>query len=539
MVKKFVSFTAILLLMALFMVACSGKSEEANTSTQNESASDNGSSDKNNEENSTGGELKIAVSAQPPSLDGHVSTAIVSMEISRNIFETLVALDENLAPQPLLAESVDRSEDGKTYTFNLRQGVTFHNDKEMKAEDVTASMNRWLSRSPIKDIVEENAFKEQDEYTVIIEMDEPMSDLLDIMAGLGRGQYTPIMPKEVIESASAEGVNEYIGTGPFKLEEWKQDQYIHLKKYEDYQLANGEASGMVGKREVLIDDLYYYFVPDDSTRLAGIQTGEYDVADYMAFDSYDQIKNNPDLNLYAGSSGTHTLIYNKIEGVLADQKMRQAVLAALNMDEIMQASFVNEELYSVDPGFLSSDQTSWATKAGEESYNQQDPEKAKKLLEEAGYNGEEIVIMVTRDYDYHYNAAVVTQAQLEAAGMNVKLDVYDWATVIGNLDDTSKWNMFITGTAFVTSPSQLLVLDPNFYGGTKDPKIDELKDAIRLSTSQEEAKGYWEELQGFLWNEYVPATVYGHHGRIVAAQKYVEGLKTFPGPIPWNTSVNK
>lgn len=179
---------------------------------------------------------------------------------------------------------------------------------------------------------------------------------------------------------------------------------------------------------------------------------------------------------------------------MADEKMRQAVNAALNMEEIMQASFVNEAMYSLDNGFLSTDQVSWATEAGADSYNQNDPERAKELLAEAGYDGEEIVLMVTRDYDYHYNAAIVTQSQLEAAGFNVKLDVYDWATVIGNLDDTTKWNMFITGTAFVTSPSQLLVLDPNFFGGTDHPKITELKDAIRLSTTQEEAKAHWEEL---------------------------------------------
>lgn len=539
MFKRYLTLWLVIMISSLWLVACNGESEETTASNQETTDSAQNEETTSDDIVQSGGELKIAVSAQPPTLDGHVSTAIVSMEISRNIFETLVALDENLSPQPLLAESVERSEDATTYTFHLRQGVKFHNGKELKAEDVVASMNRWLSRSPIKDIVEENAFKEVDEYTVTIELDEPMSDLLDILAGLGRGQYTPIMPKEVIESATAEGVTEYIGTGPYKFEEWKQDQYIHLTRFEDYQSPQGEPSGMVGHREAIVDDIYYYFVPDDSTRLAGIQTGEYDIADNMSFDSYEHLQSNPNLKLYTGSSGTHTLIYNKIEGVLADPKMRQAINAALNMEEIMQASFVNEDLYSLNPGFLSEDQTSWATRAGEESYNQQNPEKAKQLLEEAGYQGEEIKLMVTRDYDYHYNAAVVVQEQLTQAGFNVNLEVYDWATLIGNLDDTKKWDMFITGTAFVTSPSQLLILDPNFYGGTKHPKIDELKDAIRLSTSQEEAKAHWEELQAFLWNEYVPATVFGHHGRIVVAQDYVEGLRTFPGPIPWNTSVNK
>lgn len=519
--KKTFFFLTILCL-SLIVAGCQG-SESSSTQTD--------------DSNDSGGELKIAVSAQPPSLDGHMSTAIISMEISRNIFESLVALDENLAPQPLLAESVDQSDDGKSYTFHLREGVKFHNGKEMTAEDVVASMNRWLEKSPLSDIIGENAFKESDTYTVTIDLEEPVSDLLDIMAGLGRGQYTPIMPKEVVENATEQGIQEYIGTGPFKFEEWKQDQYIHLVKYDEYQAVDGEPSGVSGKREALVEDVYYYFVPDDSTRLAGIKTGEYDVADNMPFESYEELQNSAGVEIHIAPSGTHNLVYNKKAGIMTDAKLRQAVNAALNMDEIMLASYSHKDFFETLPGYMSADQVGWSSQAGEESYNQNDPEKAKQLAEEAGYNGEEINLLVTRDYNYHYNAAVVIQEQLEKAGFKVNLEVYDWASYMDKRGDAESWDLAITTTAFVTSPSQLLALDPNWAGWTSDPKITELMDAIRLSTSQEEAKGYWDELHGFLWNEYLPMSILGHHGRIVTTRDHVKGLDTFPGPIPWNTSV--
>src|SRR5690606_30175475 len=113
-------------------------------------------------------------------------------------------------------------------------------------------------------------------------------------------------------------------------------------------------------------------------------------------------------------SGTQNIIYNKKEGIMSDAKLRQAVNAALNTEAIMLASFANENLYELEHGYMSTDQTSWASSAGSESYNQNDIEKAKQLAEEAGYNGEEIIIMTTSDYDYMYNTAVVAQEQLKS-----------------------------------------------------------------------------------------------------------------------------
>src|SRR5699024_3862661 len=142
--------------------------------------------------------------------------------------------------------------------------------------------------SKAKELLSDADFEATDTYTVDLKLEERASDVLDIMAG--QGQFPGIMPKEIIESASAEGVSEFIGTGPFQYEEWKQDQYVHLKKYEDYVADSRETSGYAGKKEALVDDIYYHIVTDASTRLTGIQTGEYDVADSIEFDNFDQLE---------------------------------------------------------------------------------------------------------------------------------------------------------------------------------------------------------------------------------------------------------
>src|SRR5699024_8843955 len=150
------------------------------------------------------------------------------------IFEGLMALTSEYESVPMLAESVDQSEDGLTYTFNLRQGVLFHNEKEMKADDVVASMERWLEKNPSLDLLfGGSTWEEQDEYTVVLTLERAVTGVLDALAPTL--QAPAIMPKEVIEDADETGVKEFIGTGPFKFVEWSQDQYIHLTKFDDYQ----------------------------------------------------------------------------------------------------------------------------------------------------------------------------------------------------------------------------------------------------------------------------------------------------------------
>src|SRR5699024_3516370 len=127
-----------------------------------------------------------------------------------------------------------------------------------------------------------------------------------------------------------------------------------------------------------------------------------------------------------------------------------------------------EDLYKMDPGYMNPDQANWSTKAGEDFYNMGDAEEGKRLLEEAGYDGEPIQINVSRDYDYHYNAAIVAKEQLESAGVTVNLDVYDWPTLMDQNKDPSAWDIYFVTFGYVTTPSQLLALNPDNAGWTKD-----------------------------------------------------------------------
>src|SRR5699024_4156119 len=159
-------------------------------------------------------------------------------------------------PMRMLAETVEESDENTVLTFHFREGVTFHNGKQMYAEDVVESMNRWLERSGVASEAFGNAsFEEVDEYTVVLELEESSSIALDVLAS--KEQFAAIMPKEVIDEADAEGVKDLIGTGPYEFVEWKHDQYFHFAKFDDYQSVDVPADGLGGKKEALVKDIYF------------------------------------------------------------------------------------------------------------------------------------------------------------------------------------------------------------------------------------------------------------------------------------------
>lgn len=509
------------------LVGCGGDAEPVSGPSQEGEEEETGA-------DAAGGELQYAINAQPPTMDPLMTTATATRDVTRHIFEPLVTLNEHYEVVPMLAESWEISDDGKTYTFHLREGVLFHNGQEMTADDVVASMERWQEMSATaQTLLEDASFEARDEYTVDLKVDEPSVFVLPALAGTL--QFPAIMPKDIIEAATETGVEEYIGTAPFKFVEWKQDQYIHLTKHEDYAPLDSPQDGLGGKREALVDDIYFQIVPDPNTRLTGLLTGEYDIGYDYESDMYDQLESDPNIiveNPYIGYIG---IVFNKSEGLFTDVKMRQAMNAALDLEPIAQAALVDHfRLYS---SYMQEEQTNWYSDAGSEHYNQADLEKAEKLFEEAGYDGEPIRIIVTREYSYMYNSGVVIKEQLEKIGVNIELEVYDWSTVVSKRDDPAQWEIFITGFPTTSTPIEQLFYNPTWVDGPVDEKAEALLQNIRNAETQEEAKEQWDTLQAYSW-EYLPIIKISDYTALVGYSDKVEGVTFFDGPILWNTRIN-
>lgn len=510
----------------LFIVAACGS----------DSSSGNNDSDASGE--NSGGTLNIAIDGAPPSLDQPAVAATATRDAARPIFESLVVTDSKFNPQPMLAESID-TEDNKIYTFHLREGIKFHNGEEMTAEDVVASMERWMEKSSVTGNMFEGAtWTAEDDYTVVLELEEASALLLDTIAS--SKQAAGIMPKEIVESAPAEGVQEYIGTGPFKFAEWRQDQYIRYEKFEDYQPVSGEPDGLAGKKEALVDEIYLHIVTDPTTRLTGLQTGEYDIVHGLPYDMYNDFKEDPNIETIMAKEGNQVLIMNNVEGLSSDIKMRQAINVGLNHEDILMAAFPNEDLFTIDSSYMDREIETWASDAGSEYYNQNDPEKAKEMLDEMGYAGKEFTILTTRDYIEFYNAGIAIQEQLKQMGINAQLEVYDWPTMVDKIENNQdEWDAVVNSFSVVSTPPQLLALSDSYAGGVNDDKVGEMMKQIEVAPTTEEAKAIWDELQLYAWEELLPVIQNGVYHYLYGYGTNVEGLTTTSGPIYWNVSVTE
>ncbi|HBZ09885.1 MAG TPA: ABC transporter substrate-binding protein [Bacillus bacterium] len=508
-------------LIVFLLVGCASSSEDAGKS---------GNSDKK------GGTLNVAYMAQPPTLDPHATVSVATTEIGRNIFESLLAFNERNEAAPLLAESFESSEDLKSITFKLRKGVKFHNGKEMTADDVVASMERWRElNGKANTYFSKSEFVKKDDYTVVLKMDKPFTIAKYILAT--NINFPAIMPKEVIDTAPKAGVKEYIGTGPFKLEEWKQDQYIKMVKNEEYQSPKNEPDGLVGKKDPMVDELVFHIVPDESTRTAGIQTGEYDVSLEIPHDNFPALESDGNLEALTYPNGFNTVIFNKRNGLFSNEKARQALNLAVDKKEVMMAAFTDEKFYTPEHGLLSKEYVSWYSDKGKDKYDEYDPEAAKKLFKEAGYNGEELTILTTKDYNEQYHTAVVIQENLKKIGVKSKLEIYDWATLMEVREDDKFYDLMPMSYQVATDPTQINYLDSriNYTGWSNSPEIDQLLDQLMVAPSDEEAKEIFGKLQEESWN-YLPAIKFGDVDSVAAIRTNVKNFEMFHGPVFWNTT---
>src|SRR5699024_5695275 len=378
-----------------------------------------------NGEDSSSNELNVAYASEPTTLDNHLTTSYDTVNVTRNIYESLVTFDSDYEIQPMLAESWEESDDGKTITFDLREGVKFHNGEDLEAEDVIASMNRWLEISGEgQDKFEDAKFKELDDYTVELELDEPFSLALNLLAYDG-GAKPVIMPKEIIDEAGEDDIEEYVGTGPFKFEEWEQDQYIHFSKFDDYEPVGEEEDGLSGDKEAMVDDLYFHYISDEQTRISGLQTQEYDVVESIPYDSVDQVENDETIELETAPKQMLNIYFNKKEGLFSDEDARKAIMVGINNEDLLNGAFSAPDYFELNNNIMMEHQKDqWDSQVGEDLYNKNDVDEAKDLLEDANYDGEEVSILVGTDKDYIYDGAIVLQQELEDMGINTELKAY-------------------------------------------------------------------------------------------------------------------
>jgi peptide/nickel transport system substrate-binding protein len=459
-----------------------------------------------------GGNLRVVTIGEPPTLDEHQTTAGITAEIGYNMYETLFTYDPQYQPIPMLAESYTVSEDKLTQTIVLRQGVPFHNGEVMTADDVLASINRWGQISGVgKRIME--ATKEVakvDDHTIEFRLTRPYGTIPVALAH--NTQACVIYPKSVIDKGTLEPLTEQIGTGPYKLVEWKPDAYIRFARFDEYAALPGTPNGYGGHKYQYADTIEFIPVPDEAARVAGLQAGDYDLAAQLTIgnDQYQTLKDSDGVVAEIQEPTDWDVFFlNWKSPLMGNLAMREAVQAALDHEPMLLNARGGPDFIRLDLGLMML-QTPWHSNAGQDRYNMKNPDLAKQKLQEAGYDGTPIRFMTTQEYPFMYGCAIVAKQQLEGVGMTIDLQVSDWATVVERRAKPEEWDLFTTSHGFVPDPSQIsYVGQMNQYPGWWSSEAS-LALAAELSAEGEFEVRFpiWEKIQGNAYTE-IPAIKIG------------------------------
>jgi peptide/nickel transport system substrate-binding protein len=482
-----------------------------------------------------GGVLRAAMIGEPPSLDLHWTTAVITQQITWHVYEGLYTYDRNFAPIPMLAEGHTVADGGRRYTIALRKGVRFHNGKPLTSADVVASLNRWGKIStPGKALWKSvEAVEAKDPHTVVIHLKEPSGSLL---YGLGRPNAgAAIYPKEIADAAGDGQVKDVVGTGPYRFVEHKPDRHIKLARFKDYQARADATDGYGGKRAAYTDEILFLPVPDVAVRLAGVETGEYHFAQQIKADQYDRIRGLSALEArIVKPYGWITAVPNHKEGLMTNRKLRQAFQAALDMEPIMGAAMGNKDFYRLDGAVFFPEQALWHSTAGLAAYNQRDRDKARRLLKEAGYAGQPVRWITTREYDWMYKTALVAKQQMEEVGFKVDLQVLDWATLVQRRNKPELFDVFSTGFTFTADPALATSLQCGWPGTWCPEEKDKLMAELARESDAKKRRALIDRIQA-IFHEDVGRIKLGDYFLLDVIRKDVRGFRSTPELFFWNT----
>lgn len=481
--KFFIKANAVVLILTLILAGCGGK--EAGSG-----AAPGGGNSANGE---PAGE-KILTIAQGNDIMGfdihnHSNTPTEAVHI--NLFEYLVKKDKDMNRVPGLALSWEKLDD-LTWRFQLRNDVKFHNGDPFTSADVKYTLDRVRAD---KTLVDNSAYKliESvniiDDHTVDIVTSVPDPILLNRLSRLGSG----VLPSKYIEENGFDYfLKNPIGTGPYKFSNWIRDDRIELVKNSDYY---GD--------EPKWDKLVFRAIPEDSTRVAEVLTGNVDIAMNIPPEDMERIESNDTTHtIQFASQRVMNLIVRHTEGrVTADPKVREAIDLAIDkqalVDGIVEGAGVVTRT-GVGPGNFGAQPDLYEAAL-------YDPEKAKQLLAEAGYpDGLTLTLSSpTGRYMKDKDIAQAIAANLEEVGIKVNLEILEWSKFSEKNKSNSFDELYLFGNGNSMFDAYLPLSNnsaQNVVGSIdyNNPRVEELLSLAEKNLNEPEREQQLQEVQNIL-----------------------------------------
>lgn len=490
--------------LLLVFVACGG----------NNTAGDGGNEDETGGESGNGqtGEkvLIFARGGDSQSLDYASTQDGESARVTVQIYESLLQFDEHsFEVKPHLAESWTVSDDGLRYTFKLREGVKFHDGTDFNAEAVKINFERWSDPDHPYSFKDEGfvysvygnqfgGFKGDEnhlikeinvlsEYEIEFVLTRPFGAFLQNMAM----SYFAIASPAALEKYGPDIKENPVGTGPFKFVSWTKNDSIVLEKNEDYWMEGYPK----------LDKVIFQVIPDNSARLTALRAGDIDLMDGLNPDDYEQVKNEPGLQVFERETNNFGYLgFNVEKEPFNNPLVRKAMHHAVDKQGLVDLLFAGLGQPAVLP--LPPTYLGYNDEVEPYDYN---PELAKQLLAEAGYpNGFEFELWampVARPYmPDPERAAEILLANFADIGLSAKIVTMEWATYLEEVT-TGKQDVFMLGWSGTNGDPDYFLGNLNSTRGIPEnnstfysnPEVDRLLDEARVTIDEEERAALYRE----------------------------------------------
>lgn len=447
--------------------------------------------------------VTLALTLEPPMLDPTASAASSVAEIVHyNIFETLTKINSDGSVSPLLAESWEVSPDLKTYTFRLRKGVKFQNGEPFNAQSVKFSFERAAGdKSTNKDKRTFASMKLNvvDEYQVVIVTQEIDPDFLFVL-----GQATAII---VEPKSAATNATKPVGTGPYKLGLWNKGASITLVAWPEFRDA----------AKIRIHRATFRFIPDSAAQVAALMAGDVDAFPRATPRSVPQFKGNPRFQVLVSGSRAKTIVaINNARKPLNDVRVRRAIAAAIDRKAVIEGAAEGYGVpigsYYVPGAFGYIDTT---------GINPYDPEKAQKLLAEAGVKLPLELSMTLPPAPYARQGGEIIAAQLAKVGIKLKLQNVEWAQWLSGTYTNKNYDLTLISHV---EPFDLgNFAKPDYYWGYHSEAFNQLYDKIKNTPRPADRARLLGDAQRLLAEDSVHAFLYQPQW-VTVANKGLRGL---------------
>lgn len=493
--------------------------------------------------------LRIIPSAPLVVLDPVFSTTNVTTTHGYYVFDTLYAMDGGFTPHPQMAAGHDVAEDGLTWTIVLRDGLRFHDGEPVRPADCIASVQRWARRDAAGQLLARAVAEWQapDDRTIRVRLRQRFPLLPYVLAKPTAPAF--VMPERLARTELGSQVAEVVGSGPFRFvaDEFVAGTRAAYRKFERYQPRPEPSEWASGGKVAGMDRIEWSFIPDSATAGAALQAGDMDWWELLPPDLVSVLRAHRGLRVAATDlTGVLPILrFNALQPPFDKPALRHAVLRAVHQSDYLALLGDPDDASSTREchSFFPCGTPYGSASAPDPMATPASAEEGRRLVAEAGYKGERVVILNPSDQPTIAPLGQMTYDLLKRLGMDAELVETDWATVLQRRANRGKpdqggWNIFHTWNtgASMSNPignSPLRGLgDAGWFGWYGSPAMEGMATAWLQAETDAERRGIAVRMQALGMAE-APTVPLGQVFLRTAFRNEVTGIRPAPVPFPW------